>query len=162
MEYIRGRYSWLLRPILIIFDLVVVNVFALRILNLNDKHLYFFSSNFLNDKNLLFVVYSIVFWLASTYLIGFYKVYRYTSVFNILSLLVKQFLAYAVIVFAFVGVFRSIITPAFVVLHYLIYSFVVIGMMKFLSFYVLKAFRLYLHGNLRNVIVAGSGRNIEE
>lgn len=162
MEYIRGRYSWLLRPVLILYDLFVINFFAFNLLNLNDENLYFFSSELFNDKNLLFAVYSIVLWLSSTYLLGFYKVYRYTSVLNILSLIVKQFLAYSVIVFAFVGVFRSISMPAYFTLQYILYSFAAIGFLKLLSFYILKTFRLFFHGNLRNVIIAGSGESINE
>jgi len=33
---------------------------------------------------------------------------RYTSALNILSLLVKQFLLFSIVVYAFIGVFRSI------------------------------------------------------
>ena len=161
MEYIRGRYSWLLRPILIIFDLIVINFFAFSLLHFNDENLYFFSSELFNNKNLLYFIYSIVLWLASTNFLGFYKVYRYTSALKIMSLIVKQFLAYAVIVFAFIGVFRSISAPAFVTLHYLFYSFAAIASIKLISFYALKSFRLYIKGNLRNVIIVGNGDSIE-
>ncbi|HMR15300.1 MAG TPA: exopolysaccharide biosynthesis polyprenyl glycosylphosphotransferase [Mariniflexile sp.] len=162
MEFKRGRYSWLLRPVLIIYDLFVINYLAFYFLRLNDENLYFFSSKWLNDKYLLYALYSIVLWLISTYFLKFYKIYRHTSALNIISILFKQFLVYAVIVFAFLGVFRSIDISAFVTLHYLFYSFAAIGVVKIASFYVLKTFRLYLKGNIRNVIIVGTGEGIDE
>ena len=162
MEFKRGRYSWLLRPILIVYDIFVINYLAFCFLNLNENNLYFFSFNFLNNKHLLYFIYSLVLWLISTVFLNFYKVYRYTSFLNIMSLLIKQFLVFGLIVFAFVGAFRSIKMPATITLNYLLYSFVAIGFIKILSFYVLKTFRLYYKGNTRNVIIAGSGDSIEE
>jgi putative colanic acid biosynthesis UDP-glucose lipid carrier transferase len=162
MEYKRGRYSWLLRPILIIFDLFVINMTAYYLLDFNEKELYFFSSDLFNDKNLLYAIYSSSIWLISTYLLKFYHVYRYTSALNILALLFKQFMVFAIVVFSFVGIFRSINVPAFTTFNYLIYSFLAIGTIKLLSYYALKSFRLYLKGNLRNVIIIGSGANVKE
>jgi putative colanic acid biosynthesis UDP-glucose lipid carrier transferase len=162
MDYIRGRYSWLLRPILILFDLFIINVFAHFLLNFNDENLYYFSFKFLNNKYLLYAIYSGVLWLVSTQLLNFYRVYRYTSFLNIISLLIKQFLFFGVITFAFLGVFRSIKMPATATLNYLLYSLAAIGGVKLFSFYMLKTFRLYLNGNLRNVIIAGSGESMEE
>ena len=162
MEFKRGRYSWLLRPILIVYDIFVINYLAFYFLNLNENNLYFFSFKLLNNKHLLYFIYSGVLWLISTVLLNFYKVYRYTSFLNIMSLLIKQFLVFGVIVFAFVGMFRSIKMPATITLNYLLYSFAAIGLIKILSFYILKTFRLYYKGNIRNVIIAGSGDSIEE
>lgn len=162
MGYIRGRYSWLLRPTLIIYDLLVINIFAFYLLSFNEENLYFFSTKFFNNKHLLYSVYSIILWLSSSFLLKFYKVYRYTSLLNIVSLLAKQFIAYGVIVFAFIGVFRSINLQAFIVLKYLFYSFLAIATLKILSFYILKTVRSYLKGNLRNVIIIGGGSSVEE
>lgn len=162
MKFIRGRYSPLLRPFLIICDLFIINALAYNLLSINDENLYFFSIEFLNNKYLLYSVYSIVLWLISAKLLNFYNVYRYTSFLNILSLLFKQFLVFGVITFAFIGVFRSIKIQATTTLSYLIYSFAAIGLIKLLSFYMLKTFRIYFNGNLRNIIIAGSGESIDE
>lgn len=162
MGYIRGRYSWVLRPLLIIFDILLINILAYHLLSFNKENLYFFSLNFFNNKYFLFFLYSFVFWLLSAYLLNFYKVYRYTSPLNIASLLFKQLMVFGLIVFAFIGIFRSINIPAISTLKYLLYLFVLIGLVKFLSFYLLKNFRLYLNGNSRNVIIVGSGKTIDE
>ena len=157
MEYIRGRFSWVLRPFLIIYDLLVINILAYSLLNFNDSRLYFFSSETLNNKHLLYIFYSSFFWLSSTWVLKFYKVYRHTTALKIASLLIKQFLAYTLIAFAFMGVFRSINMEAFVVFKYLVYVFLGIAFMKLLSFYLLKLYRTYLKGNIRQVIIIGSG-----
>lgn len=162
MKFKRGRYSWFLRPLLIIFDLFVINFLAYKLLNFNSENLYFFSLDFFNNKNLLYLIYSIVFWLISTYLLKFYKVYRYTSLLNILSLIIKQFFAYAIIIYAFAGIFRSINIQAIETLKHLLYCFALISLVKLLSYYILKSFRLYLKGNLRNIIVIGNGQSVNE
>lgn len=162
MEYKRGRYSWLLRPILIVYDLCVINFFAFYFLNFNEESLYFFSNDIFNNKNVLYIFYSSILWLLSTYLINFYKVYRYTSFLNIVSLLAKQMLVYTIIVFAFIGVFRSINLEVFTVLKYLVYIFASISFIKIFSYFVLKKIRFYLKGNLRNVIIIGSSDGVKE
>ena len=162
MEYIRGRYSWMLRPLLILYDLFILNFFAFYLLSFNQHNLYFFSTSLFNDKHLLYIFYSVVLWLISTYLIRFYKVYRYTSILSILSLLIKQFILYGIIIFAFIGFFRSINLQAFIVLKYLIYSFLAIGFIKVVSFYLLKYVRSLLKGNIRNVVIIGTGLNAKE
>ncbi|WP_299548792.1 exopolysaccharide biosynthesis polyprenyl glycosylphosphotransferase [Seonamhaeicola sp.] len=162
MGYSRGRYSWLLRPVLIVYDIFIINVLAYYMLNFNDESLHFFSLDFLNNKYLLYALYSIFFWLVSAFLLNFYKVYRYTSILNICALLIKQFLVFTIIVYAFVGAFRSISLSAFVIFNYLLYSFLAIGFLKIISFYSLKAFRSYLKGNLRNIVIVGGGESINE
>ena len=162
MAFKRGRYSWILRPILIIYDLFIINVFAYNLLSFNSQGLYFFSSDIFNNKHLLYLAYSIAFWLLSTFLLKFYNVYRYTSLLNILSLILKQFITYGIIIFAFEGVFRSINIQAIDTLNYLLYSFAAISVLKLLSYYILKSVRVYLKGNLRNIVVIGSGESVNE
>jgi putative colanic acid biosynthesis UDP-glucose lipid carrier transferase len=162
MEFKRGRYSWVLRPILRVYDLFIINLLAYNLLSFNSQNLYFFSSNLLNNKHLLFLVYSVVFWLLSTLLLKFYNVYRYTSLLNILSLLVKQFFTFGIIVFAFEGIFRSINVQAADTVKYLLYVFMAIAVAKLLSYYILKYVRIHLRGNLRNIVVIGSGESIQE
>ncbi|MEP5338914.1 MAG: exopolysaccharide biosynthesis polyprenyl glycosylphosphotransferase [Algibacter sp.] len=162
MEYVRGRYSWLLRPFLILYDVFIINIFAYYFLSFNNEKLYFFSTKLFNDKYVLYAIYSVSFWLLSAFILKFYKVYRYTSFLNILSLLIKQFLVYTIIVFAFVGFFRSVDIQAFIIFKYLLYSLLAISFFKILSFYFLKSFRSYLKGNLRSVIIVGNGENVDE
>lgn len=162
MHYRRGRYSWLLRPVLIVYDLFVINFLAVYLFNFNNESLYFFSVELFNNKHVLYIAYAIFVWIPLAFLLKFYEVYRFTTILNILSLLAKQFLAFLLCVFAFIGFFRSINIQAFTVIEYLFYSLIAIGVVKVLSFYALKKVRLYLKGNMRNVIIVGSGTAVEE
>ena len=162
MEYTKGRYSWVIRPILIVLDLFVLNTLALYFFDFNTQKLYFFPNDFLNNKHVLYLIYSVIFWLMSTTLLDFYKVYRHTSLLNVIGLIVKQFLIYAVIFYAFVGVFRSLNIQAFTTFKYLLYSFLAIGLVKILSYYLLKSYRNYFKGNVRRVVIIGNSQSAQE
>lgn len=162
MEFKRGRYSWLMRPFFIVFDLTIINILAFYFFSFNDRKMYFFSSTFLNNKHLLFIVYTVILWLASSFFLKFYKVYRYTSLLKILSLLVKQYIAYTIIVYAFIGIFRSVEVQAFVTLKYISYSFAIIGFLKIANYYILKKFRFYLQKNIRRVVIIGNNDGAKE
>lgn len=162
MEYTRGRYSWLLRPFLVFLDLSIINFLAFYSFNFNEENLYIFSSTFFNNKHLLFIAYSIITWLFSTAFISFYRVYRYTSTLNILSLLIKQFLIFSILVYAFIGVFRSVNIQAFITFKYLVFAFTTIGFAKFISYYLLRAYRLRLKGNVRRVVIIGNTEGANE
>ncbi len=142
-----------------IYDVLVLNILAYYLLNFNDENLYFFSSDWLNDKHLLYIFYSIILWFSSAIFLKFYSVYRYTSALNIIALLFRQFITYSIIVFAFIGVFRSINIEAITTINYLFYSLIAIAFMKLLSFYALKSYRRYLNGNIRHVVIIGHGEN---
>lgn len=162
MEHQRGRYIWLLRLFLIAFDLSVINIFAFYFFNFNFQSLTFFPNEILNNKHILYLVYSTFFWLLSTFYIEFYKVYRYTSILNIFSLLIKQFLVYAIIIYAFIGVFRSINIQALVTFKYLALVFLIISSIKIISFFALKKYRIFLKGNIRKVVIIGNNKSANE
>lgn len=160
MEFRRGRYSWVLRPFLISYDLFVINALSLYLLEFNQKPLFFFSYELLNNRHVLYFFYSVAFWLISAYILRFYRVYRYTSILDILSLLFKQFVVYSIALFAFEGIFRSISIEVFDNIRYLMLCFLAISLLKLLSYFLLKSFRIYFRGNLRDVILIGSGQEI--
>ena len=162
MSYIRGRYSWLLRPTLIIFDVFVIVFFAAYYIDFQTFGIPYWSVDFLKSKAAVFVVYIALLWLISAYTIKFYNVYRYTTSLNILGLIVKQFLIFFIIVFAFIGFYRGIQIETTTIFQYLVTSIVIIGFIKFLMFYGLKQFRQYLSGNHRNVLIIGNTRGAHE
>jgi putative colanic acid biosynthesis UDP-glucose lipid carrier transferase len=162
MGYIRGRYSWLIRPLLVFLDLCIINLLAFYYFNFNEENLHFFSSVFFNNKHLLYIIYSIIFWFFSTAFISFYRVYRYTSALNIVSLLIKQFLLFSFLVYAFIGVFRSVNIQAFITFKYLVSAFLLIGFVKLISYYSLRAYRLKLKGNVRRIVIVGDSEGANE
>ncbi|QHI37444.1 UDP-glucose:undecaprenyl-phosphate glucose-1-phosphate transferase [Kordia antarctica] len=158
----KGRYSWLLRPFFVVFDLCVINILVFWFFDFNDQDLYFFDSSFWNNKHLLFILYTIIFWPLSSIYLKFYNVYRFTSIPHILSLLIKQLLAYTLIMYAFIGIFRSIDVQAFVTFKYLLLSFGIIGLGKIIGYYGLKKYRAVLDGNIRRVIIIGYNSGAQE
>ena len=162
MEYKRGRYSWLLRPFLIIFDLVIINGLAFYFFNFNQTKLDYFTIDLFNNKHVLYFIYVTILWLASSSFLKFYEVYRYTSPINIFSVIIKQCLAFTIIVYAFMGVFRSIDVQSYTTLEYLLSCFVGISTVKLVSFYGLKSFRTFLRGNVRRVVIIGKGEGAQE
>ena len=157
MDFIRGRYSWAIRPLIILIDLAIINALSLIYFNFLDPTLISYNAPVFNNKQITFSVYISLFWLFFAYIIGYYKVYRHTLFVKIVSLITQQFLVFGIIVFSFIGVFRSIDVEAIITLKYIASCFIIVSVFKILSFYILKQIRLYLEGNIRRVIVIGKG-----
>lgn len=162
MNYIRGRFSWLLRPALITFDISVVVFFASYFIDFKTFGLPYWSIGFLRSKATVFVIYSSVLWLISAYSIKFYNVYRYTTFLNIFGLLVKQSFIFFVIVFAFIGFYRSIEIDKTTIVKYLLFSMSAIAIIKLLMFFGLRAYRTFLNGNKRRVVIIGNTESAAE
>ena len=162
MEYIRGRYSWLLRPALILFDISIIVFFASYFIDFKTFGLPYWSFGFIKSKATFFVFYVSILWLISAYSIKFYNVYRYTTTLNILGLLIKQSLIFFIIVFAFIGFYRGIEINKITVLKYLVTSVSIISFIKFLMFFGLKKYRQHLNGNHRRVLIIGSTDSTQE
>ena len=162
MEYIRGRYSWLLRPALILFDISIIVFFASYFIDFKTFGLPYWSFGFIKSKATFFVFYVSILWLISAYSIKFYNVYRYTTTLNILGLLIKQSLIFFIIVFAFIGFYRGIEINKITVLKYLVTSISIISFIKFLMFFGLKKYRQHLNGNHRRVLIIGSTDSTQE
>lgn len=101
------------------------------------------------------------FWLVISYYSGYYEVYRFTKAFSILGKLFKQFLLISLVTFAYVGYKYKYVTPYEVEL-YILSSFISVSFVKFSIFYLLRKYRIFYGGNLRNVIVVGNGKNVNE
>ena len=108
----KKRYSFLIRPLQIITDLVIINLIVY----------------FVYDKqylNLSFLSYITFFWLITSFFFGFYKVYRYTKVLRVFTLLAKQFLLFTLGYFAYFGIFKEgkIVNNQFLILSSIVLGF---------------------------------------
>lgn len=102
-----------------------------------------------------------VFWLAISYYSGFYEVYRYTKETQILGKLIKQFFFISLVTFAYVGYKYKYVTTD-EVWDYTFTCFASVAFLKFSIFYLLRKYRLFYGGNLRNVVILGNGKSVEE
>jgi putative colanic acid biosynthesis UDP-glucose lipid carrier transferase len=101
-----------------------------------------------------FFAYINIFWLFSSFFIGFYKIYRHTRFYRILSLLAIQFSVFFLGFFTYFTLFREgdIVNNQTIILATI---FLGIAVMKFLFVYALKKYRSF-GKNYRKVIVLGS------
>ena len=144
----KKRYSYLIKPLQIITDVLFINIIV-----------YFIDD--LQFLNIYFLAYISIFWIVTSYLLGFYKVYRYTSIFKIISLICKQFFIFTLGYFTYFGVFREgvIVHNQFIILVAIFSS---ISFFKLLWILLLKKYRSF-GNNFRTAIVIGfdeSSKNI--
>ena len=144
-----GRYSKYLRPISIIFDLLVVSSFV-----------YLFL-----DQSLFKVAPMLVFsalWIISAFITKFYEVYRFTKLIRIISFIFYQLLLFSILVFAFFGVVQSPTPGLSQTLVFLLYTFIIISLFKLTLFYALQSYRLGFGGNFRKTIIIGNDESVSE
>ena len=144
-----GRYSKYLRPISIIFDLLVVGSFV-----------YLFL-----DRSLFMVTPILVFsalWIISAFITKFYEVYRFTKLIRIISYIFYQLLLFSILVFAFFGAVQSPTPGLSQTLVFLLYTFIIISLFKLTLFYALQSYRLGFGGNFRKTIIIGNDESVTE
>lgn len=141
-------YSFLIRPLIIAFDLGIVLTFILLYAP--------------NVTNFYFYVYILLAWLTVSIGIKFYDVYRFTSVVQIIGLIVKQGFLFTVSIFSLFGIlgYRTMTTP--VLTSYVFSVIAIIGLVKFSVYYALKNYRLQFGGNNRRVLVFGNSKQTKE
>jgi putative colanic acid biosynthesis UDP-glucose lipid carrier transferase len=140
------KYSFLIKPLLIIADLMII-FFTVY---------YFSSIDYLNIK---FTSYIICFWLLISFYTKFYNVYRYTHISRLLSLIFFQFFIFLLAFFSYFTLFRE---GEYIREQYItVISFTLtIVFFKSLSFYLLKKYRLS-GGNFRSVVVFGDSKSAQ-
>lgn len=141
-------YSYLIRPISIIIDLIILVSFA-----------YFFLHFIINSNLIIFLVGS---WLVSTMLLRFYEVYRFTRVLTIISLLVKQAIFFLILLYAYYGLVKIREVSIQITLLYIFSATLCIGSIKIVVFYALKRYRAYLGGNNRQIIIIGNTKGARQ
>lgn len=139
----RGRYSKYLRPISVLFDILVISLL----------YRYFFKD--LGVNNLHFTAYQVACWSIISYFSGFYEVYRYSTAIQILTKLVRQGILFLLVVIAFFPFQKTTLFSGQKIAEYMIAAFSLIGIFKFLLFYYLKRYRITTGSNYRNVIIVG-------
>lgn len=137
-----GRYSKYIRPLTILFDVSVINLMVFLFVNSTNLQ----TTDFLITS---------FFWILSSFLSSFYKVYRFTRSIQIVEKSLKQFSLFTIFTYAYIGfVSKNISNIEY--FKYLFFSFIIIVFVKFAIFNALKVFRKYYNGNQRRVVVIGN------
>jgi len=141
-KFKQGRYSGYLKPFSYLVDLSIING-ALFLFEINITNIYFFS------------LYISVLWIIISFRNNFYEVQRYSKIVQVITLILVQMLFFALILYAYIGVFKQPNISRLALGQYLLCVTAEITFFKFLVFYLLNRYRAALGGNLRKVVVIG-------
>ena len=138
-----GRYSKYIRPINVLFDLMVITTLSL----------YFFRE--LNLNEFYYLVYQSFSWIVIAILVKYYEVYRFTTPVEIITKLVKQFSVFLLVVIAFFPFAKSVTFSGKAIAIFMTISFCIIVTFKYLLFFYLKKYRIVTGSNFRNAVIIG-------
>nr|WP_256867575.1 exopolysaccharide biosynthesis polyprenyl glycosylphosphotransferase [Winogradskyella forsetii] len=94
-------------------------------------------------------------WILLSVYSQFYEVYRYTRPINILSLIVKQFILFLLLTFAFSGLYHELDIYPRPIVKYALLCFLFITIFKFTIYYLLQKYRTSFGGNFRSTVILG-------
>lgn len=138
-----GRYSKYIRPINVLFDLIVITVLST----------YFFKE--LNLNLLYYIAYQTFTWTLIAILVKYYEVYRFTTPVEIITKLVKQFSVFLLVVISFFPFAKTAIFSGKAIAIFMTVSFCIIVTFKYFWFFYLKKYRIVTGSNFRNAVIIG-------
>ncbi len=144
-----GRYSVYIKPLFCLVDLVILNV-----------TISFFETNI--SLTLLFSLYISVLWIILSIKNKFYDIKRFSRVVQVLAGIIRQFLIFGLILYAFIGFFKQ---PGISRLEMAKYFASLIGLVtivKFALLYLLSKYRTIFGGNIRKVVVIGDNKKTNQ
>ena len=139
----KGRYSKYIRPINILFDLIVITILSL----------FFFQELKLNFS--YYIVYQSFTWILIAIIVKYYEVFRFTTPVEIITKLVKQFSIFLLVVIAFFPFVKTAIFSGKAIAIFMTISFAIIVAFKYFMFFYLKKYRILTKNNFRNAVIIG-------
>ncbi|MFZ4105209.1 undecaprenyl-phosphate glucose phosphotransferase [Flavobacterium sp.] len=136
-------YSKYIRPISILFDLLVISTFCV----------FFFQD--LNLNKIYYILYQTFSWGLIAYFIKFYEVFRFTTPVEIATKLITQIVLFLLVIIAFFPFSNEAIFSSKAILFFGLISFILITIFKIFLFYYLKKYRIITGSNYRNAIIIG-------
>ena len=127
----QGRYSRYLNPFSYLVDLGILN-WAVYLFEINLKNEYVFG------------LYISLLWIIISFKNNFYEVRRYSKIIQVITLIIRQFGLFFLILYAFIGFFKQPNISRLALGQYLLFVTFTIAFFKFLIFYLLKIFILFL------------------
>jgi len=124
----KRRYSGWIRPIAYTVDMSIVLLGA-----------YFILLPYIDP--LIFALYIAIAWLSLSLATKFYAVYRYTHATNLLILLAKQTMMFALVVYAYFGYHSHSWIHSNTIMKYTLLTMFFVAVAKFSLFYLLKRYR---------------------
>jgi putative colanic acid biosynthesis UDP-glucose lipid carrier transferase len=139
----------ILLPLAVISDILFINLFA-----------YFLPINLTTP--LLFHSYIVAVWSFIAIRIGFYNEFRYVKVVVVLRVLTQQFFFYFLSLYAFIGFFKQPNMSRLALAEYVLLVFLIISLVKLLTYVFVLGYREKYRSDFRNVIVIGKNRKADQ
>jgi putative colanic acid biosynthesis UDP-glucose lipid carrier transferase len=141
MNQHKGKYDLLMRPMNLLLDSIIL-LFVLSFYSTNIVALFTYR------------IYIVGSWLVLAYFTKFYAVFRYTKPVTIIRKISVQFFIYTLLLLSYFSVIKNKEFSRLNVFFFILYSLLLITLLKVLIFYLLKNYRLK-GKNYRNVIIIG-------
>tara|TARA_R100001369_G_C3300175_1_gene165551 strand:- start:61 stop:1404 length:1344 start_codon:yes stop_codon:yes gene_type:complete len=138
----KRRFSYLIRPILYVLDLLIISLLS-----------YFFLT-----EDLIHIVCFVSFWFILSISFSFYEVYRFTKLIRILSLLFKQIVLFTLVILSFLYIIKSEIGTV-TVLKFFLLIFCVLYFWRISLFFIFRKYRAITGSNYKLVVIIGSGKS---
>ena len=143
------KYSDLIKPMSLIIDVLVINLFV-----------YFLPINI--NEPILFHAYITLCWVVLSLKNDFYKIHRFTKVPFLLRKIFTQFIFFFFLLYAFIGFFKQPYMSRFALAQYFFIALVAISGIKFITYVVMMEYREKFKGNIRRVVVIGKNRKTDQ
>lgn len=147
--YKKSRNSDFIKPFSYLIDLVIINGSI-------------FLFNIIPSSNYILIAYLSAFWLIISFKNDFYSVQRYTRIQQIITLIVIQFVFFALTFYAFIGFFEQPGINRVDLLNYFMFNLLAVSFFKFLLYFLLNKYRSTQLGNYRTVVVIGSTDKVRQ
>lgn len=138
-----GRYSKYIRPISIIYDLLILTLLSLFFLNELQLNWTIYSS------------YQLSAWVLISFLVKYYEIFRFTTPVDIISKIFKQFSLFLLVIIAYFPFAKTSIFSGTSIALFISISFFLIVAFKYFLFFYLKKYRISTGSNFRNTIIIG-------
>jgi len=144
-----GRYSVYIKPLFCLVDLIILN-FTIS----------FFHTNI--NQSLLFSGYVSALWIILSIKNKFYDIKRFSNVIQILAALIRQFLIFSLILYAFIGFFKQPLISRLEMAKYFIAVLFAVTFAKFVFLFLLSRYRKVFGGNIRKVVIIGHNKKTQQ
>ena len=148
MQRHTGRFSIYIRPFSYVLDLIIINFLAYNFL-INSLNGFYYH---------LFLSFS---WIVISWNVGFYEVYRFTKALEIFEKIIKQYVIFTIVNFAYIGYFLKFSDPS-LILKFVTIAIALIAFEKLFIYYFLRQIRVVYGGNFRRVVILGEDKNTSD
>ncbi|MEC4003512.1 exopolysaccharide biosynthesis polyprenyl glycosylphosphotransferase [Flavobacterium sp. SUN052] len=148
MQRHTGRFSVYIRPFSYVLDLIIINLLAYNLL-INSLNGFYYH---------LFLSFS---WIVISWNVKFYEVYRFTKTLEIFEKILKQYIVFTIVNFAYIGYFLKFSKPS-LILEFVSISIILIASEKLFIYYFLRRIRVVFGGNFRKVVIIGEEKSTSE